>query len=76
MATRIPLAARNSRPIRCLWILKLLGEEPLHSTELAVLFQVSERQVQRDIGTLKVAGAVIETSERGYHLRVPCVMPF
>ena len=76
MANRIPVAARTSRPVRCLWILKLLSEEPLHSTELALLFQVSERQIQRDIGTLKVAGAVIETSERGYNLRSPCVMPF
>ena len=73
---RIPEAAKTSKPIRCLWVLKLLAEEPLHFTELAVLFGVSERAIQRDIATLKEAGAVIETTERGYVLNSKCVMPF
>lgn len=73
---RIPDSAKTSKPIRCLWVLKLLSEEPLHFTELAVLFGVSERAIQRDIATLKEAGAVIETTERGYALQGRCVLPF
>lgn len=76
MSVRIPLIARTSRPVRCLWLLKLLAEEPLHFTELAILFHVSERQIQRDVATLKEAGAVIETTDRGYNLRGQCVLPF
>lgn len=76
MAVRIPVIARTSRPVRCLWILKLLGEEPLHFTELAILFHVSERQIQRDVATLKEAGAVIESTERGYNLRGQYALPF
>ena len=62
--------------MRCLWILKLLSEEPLHFTELAILFATSERGIQRDIATLKAAGVEIESSIRGYVLKGPCVMPF
>ncbi|MBX3169273.1 MAG: helix-turn-helix domain-containing protein [Candidatus Eremiobacteraeota bacterium] len=62
--------------MRCLHILKLLAEEPLHVSELAILFDVSERAIQRDILTLKEAGAVIDSSGRGYHLRGRCRMPF
>ena len=71
----VPAAAKTSNPIRCLWLLKLLSEEPLHFTELAILFSVSERAIQRDIATLKAAGAVIETAERGYLLRGRYALP-
>lgn len=76
MPNRIPKAARTSKAVRCLWILKLLSEEPLHTTELAILFAISDRGIQRDIATLKDAGAEIETTRRGYVLKAPCVMPF
>ena len=72
----IPEAAKTNKTVRCLYILKLLAEEPLHSTELAILFSVSERGIQRDILTLKNAGAVIETTERGYVLRGRYTLPF
>jgi len=72
----VPAAAKNSKPIRCLWVLKLLSEDPIHSTELAILFDVSERAIQRDVATLKAAGAVIETTERGYVLRGRYALPF
>jgi len=71
----IPTAAKTSRAVRFLWILKLLSEEPLHFTELAILMQVSERQIQRDVATLKEAGAVIETTDRGYNLSGHWVLP-
>ena len=76
MPRSIPPAAYTSKTVRCLWILKLLGEGPIHSTELALLFSTSERGIQRDIVTLKEAGAPIETSVRGYVLKAPCQMPF
>ena len=76
MPNRIPEEAKTSKTIRCLWILKYLSEEPIHSTELAVLFDTSERGIQRDVATLKKAGAPIETTTRGYVLKAPCVMPF
>lgn len=76
MPSRIPAAALKSKTVRCLWILKFLSEEPIHATELALLFSMSERGIQRDILTLKAAGAPIETSVRGYVLKAPCLMPF
>ena len=76
MTGRIPKSAFESKTVRCLWILKYLSEGPIHSTELAVLFSTSERGIQRDIATLKNAGAPIETSLRGYVLKASCVMPF
>lgn len=64
----IPNIAKTSKTVRCLWILKLLSEGPLHVSELAVLFQTSERQMQRNVRTLREAGAVIEATARGYVL--------
>ncbi len=43
MPNRIPEEAKTSKTIRCLWILKYLGEGPIHSTELAVLFETTTR---------------------------------
>lgn len=76
MPNRIPQEAKTSKTIRCLWILKYLSEGPIHSTELAVLFETSERAIQRDVATLKEAGVPIGTTRRGYVLEAPCVMPF
>jgi len=71
----MPAIAKTSRAVRAVWLLRLLSEEVLHSTELAVLFGVSERQVQRDILSLKQAGASIVTTERGYRLEGNWLLP-
>ena len=71
----IPDAAKTSSSIRCLWILKLLSEEPLHYSELAVVFQVTERSIQRHVRTLREAGAVIEPTPRGYVLHGQWTLP-
>ena len=76
MPNRLPEEAKTSKTVRCLWVLKYLSEGPIHSTELALLFDTSERGIQRDVATLKKAGAPIETTTRGYVLKAPCVMPF
>lgn len=66
---KIPTIAKTCRAVRAVWMLRLLSEEVLHATELAVLFGISERQVQRDILSLKQAGASIATTPRGYQLQ-------
>ena len=71
----IPDAAKASQLVRCLWILKLLSEESLHFSELALMFQVSERQIQRNVRTLREVGVVIETTPRGYALHGQWSLP-
>lgn len=76
MPNRIPEEAKISKTIRCLWVLKYLSEGPIHSTELAILFDTSERGIQRDVATLKKAGVPISSTTRGYVLNARCVLPF
>ena len=44
---RVPEAAKNNYTVRCLWILKLISEDNLHLSELAILMGCSERAIQR-----------------------------
>lgn len=66
----IPEAARENRTARCLWLLKLLSEakDPVHDTELAVLFGTAERTIERDLSFLAELGVKLERSARGYRI--------
>lgn len=65
---RVPEAAKNNYTVRCLWILKLISEDNLHLSELAILMGCSERAIQRALVTLQEAGIVLRDDQpRGYY---------
>lgn len=53
---------------RLLAEMRLLRERPLFRSDLAALLTISERQVQRDIEVMRLAGVRIARHRDGYHI--------
>ncbi|MEZ4631647.1 MAG: HTH domain-containing protein [Deinococcales bacterium] len=56
---------------RLLELVKLLQEKAWHTKELAQKFATRDREIQRDILSLKGYGYKIESPQRGFHVITP-----